>query len=67
MRVIVNKYQPQPSGFGRFKNKREQDYRSGHALQAHKISAHKGQFDPECPACLELYKKVDSPDVTKII
>jgi hypothetical protein len=41
------------------KNTREADYRSGRAFTSHKKTCHKGDFDPSCPACLELQKKME--------
>ena len=33
-------------------------YRNGDAAAHHQRSAHEGKFDPNCPACIELQKKV---------
>ena len=54
-------------GIGVMKNKkfvlnfgqREKAFREGDALVSHVEACHNGIFEPECPACQELLKKID--------
>ena len=39
--------------------RKAQAFRDGEALVNHIKAVHAGEFDPECPACQELQKKID--------
>ena len=41
------------------KNLARASYKSGEALNRHILTAHGGQFEMGCPACLELKRKTE--------
>jgi len=47
------------SSFGFEKNQRGRAFKKGLPLLSHQKACHGGVFDPACPACKELKKKLD--------
>jgi len=45
--------------------KREQAFREGEALEGHINAVHGGVFNPECPACQDLQRRMDETESNK--
>lgn len=40
------------------KANQEQGYKTGKALTSHIMTAHNGEIDDSCPACIEIQRKI---------